>query len=630
MTYVLVVVLEGDLDTTVLVATEPGLVVTDRLGVAMALGAETAGGDTLLHEVVDDGLGTLLGEFLVVGLGTDVVGVAVDLGSDLRVLVHPFDDAVETELGFLGDLEGVELEEGRVAEEFVDFVRLGVHIRTGHVDGVMHGVRLVDVLDGLAVHVDGLRLELAAEVEGEADGSAEVGGRADAAALGAFAGDGCVREDGVAQVRDDADHLAEVDREHDTETAGGSTLVNLHITGVHVRDEAAVHTDEDVAVDVHQFLLGKVDVLVAGGEALPAHAETGNVIEPLADVDVSSITCADVGILTVDELLTVPADVDTAADAGEPVVLDILSLLGESRQTGRQGEHRDNESLDFHILGSFRFRLFEVIDDTEGELADEVERETGVALVAALVAVRRPDAVVPVAISLEAEVGEEAEAGLEVNLCDETGAETGHEVGIVRVLERVVRVGESKGLGRADTGIETRSEGPVGLSQSVHVQEGIGEAVDALVGERPDILAASLHDVGTAGVLGVTAREPDTEGAGEIIADGCCALELDEVLEHAVVGVTENVVADRDRCAALDGDVPPSSVIKGRLGKKGGHPREEYRQNYCNLAHILNRFISSEKTASPPCLLVKHVVESMEWTDHFNCKDSGICRKNNT
>ena len=43
-TYVLVVVLEGDLDTTVLVTTEPGLVVTDRLGVAMALGAETAGG----------------------------------------------------------------------------------------------------------------------------------------------------------------------------------------------------------------------------------------------------------------------------------------------------------------------------------------------------------------------------------------------------------------------------------------------------------------------------------------------------------------------------------------------------------------------------------------------------------
>src|ERR1700682_1570096 len=67
--------LELDVDTTVLLAAFRGLVGRDRLGLALADGRDLRGRDALAHQVVLDRGGAALGQFLVVRLCADPIGM---------------------------------------------------------------------------------------------------------------------------------------------------------------------------------------------------------------------------------------------------------------------------------------------------------------------------------------------------------------------------------------------------------------------------------------------------------------------------------------------------------------------------------------------------------------------------
>src|SRR5690606_37468316 len=65
-----------EFDTTVALAAFVGVVAADRLGFSIAAGGQLIGLNAQVDQVVADGIGTLLRQLLVVGFGTDAVGVA--------------------------------------------------------------------------------------------------------------------------------------------------------------------------------------------------------------------------------------------------------------------------------------------------------------------------------------------------------------------------------------------------------------------------------------------------------------------------------------------------------------------------------------------------------------------------
>jgi len=95
-------------DATVECATFLGLVVGDGLALAGTRGGEAAGGDALGLEVVGHGLGTALGELLVVGLGAGAVGVADDAAGDELQPGEGLGDLVEGLAALVGEFGGIE------------------------------------------------------------------------------------------------------------------------------------------------------------------------------------------------------------------------------------------------------------------------------------------------------------------------------------------------------------------------------------------------------------------------------------------------------------------------------------------------------------------------------------------
>lgn len=595
---------EAEFDTAVLVAGLRRAVVSGRAALAITDGGEARRRDTLLDQVVDNGLGAVLGERLVVFVGADPVGMTFDHGGDVIVLLEPLGGVVEDVLRFLRELVGVEVEEDGVEEGVIDLALLGLDVVD--VDGVDlglgddHGV--ADVLDGrFGRNDDRDVLGLLAEVDTQAEGGAEVHAR-EAAAVGPKG----VAEDGALHVRDDGDVLGDVDRKRDTRTAAGGALVHLDITGVDIRNQPLEGAEEHVTVDIGVRILAEIGVDVARGEALVTETETGPVVEPLAEIDIHGKAAAVPGVVALNILAAIVAEVETAADAGEPVVvsLDGFGVLAEGGEAGAQRDGQCDDSVEFHIVVNFMIFLAEVVDDAEGDKAPEVEREAGVTLIGIEILGVRHQAVVIVRIGLSSQVGEDAQAVLEVVFGDEAEPEGDDVVALVDILPGmetlVIRMLplvrgernliESEGMATAETEIEFRAEGGPGVIEIVHLQDGVHEIVDALEGVRIETVPCSLFRIAGAHVLRITHICAQAESLGEIIGEADGSLGGDQLVREAEILVREGVFIDGQHGTALDGDAELPGRVVAVLGKKRCRPEEEGCAKREKLLHIVDDF----------------------------------------
>src|SRR5579862_4304167 len=101
-----------DLDAPVLRSSFLRLVAGDRLGLAPALGRDAARLDALVLHVVGDRLRAPLRQLLVVGVGADRVGVALDQHADARVPLQLANDLVDLLLALRLQDRLVEVEVG--------------------------------------------------------------------------------------------------------------------------------------------------------------------------------------------------------------------------------------------------------------------------------------------------------------------------------------------------------------------------------------------------------------------------------------------------------------------------------------------------------------------------------------
>lgn len=496
-----------------------------------------------------------------------------NLGGDGRVLLHPGDNLVETDLGVLGDFEGIPLEEGNILEEGVDFSGLALDVRfLTDVDGVADNLLAVNILDDLLVDILDSRDRLAAEVEGEADVGAEEGTRSALAGV-----EGLVAHRSILDIRNDADDLAECNREGDADTAGGGAVVNLHITGVDVRDNVLVDAEENVTVEVGERLLVEIVEGVAGLHARVAETETGEIVEPLTGVDIDGVACAAVGVHAVDIFLAVIAEVQTTACSGEPVILDVLTFLAESGEACRNGESYCKESLEFHIFTVLLIIRLEMADDAEGEGRTQVERETGVTFAAFMVELGRTEAVELVGECFTAEVGEDAEAFAEVVLADtaETETEDIVRIGDVTALPRVTGIGQVEGTAVAETGVALQAERAVKFGKGADIEDEVGECRNTLKSVRIETASVGLSGVRGCCILAESNLDAGTEDLGEVVTEGDGRLRIEQVHGLAVLKIGEVVLVDREEDTALDREAQLPGVVRRVLRKKCRCPDEQ-------------------------------------------------------
>src|SRR5450830_900457 len=99
-----------DYHAPVLRAPRGGAVVGGRLALAKALGGDAARGDSLRNEIRLHRVRSALRKRLIVRIGPDVVGVALNLGVGLRVLLQERHGLPKRVLGGLGERGLVERE----------------------------------------------------------------------------------------------------------------------------------------------------------------------------------------------------------------------------------------------------------------------------------------------------------------------------------------------------------------------------------------------------------------------------------------------------------------------------------------------------------------------------------------
>src|SRR6056297_1162809 len=120
-----------------------GLVACDWLGLAQADGGKPGADDAGIIQVLLDGIGTPLGELLVVGLGAAAVGVSFDHATHLRQRFQDRYELIEQGLVLGGELGGVEAKAQR--ERVVAAAAIGVDAHSDRggraaVEGVGHAV----------------------------------------------------------------------------------------------------------------------------------------------------------------------------------------------------------------------------------------------------------------------------------------------------------------------------------------------------------------------------------------------------------------------------------------------------------------------------------------------------------
>ena len=186
------------------------------------------------------------------------------------------------------------------------------------------------------------------------------------------------------------------------------------------------------------------------------------------------------GVGTADPLLAIIGDVETTAYTGEPGIADFF-ILGEEAYGSHHRQGDCQNSLEFHNDIVF-FRFLEMINNTEGCIGAEVQRETGITLAAAVVILARTDAVEVIDIGFCVHVDEEAEVRADVIL--EHGAETEAEsqVLLFRGVHRVdalsvkgvpFATGHVPGVTQTQSGVEFGRERTVFFREAHDIQDGI-------------------------------------------------------------------------------------------------------------------------------------------------------------
>lgn len=542
-----------ELDTAVVVTTFGGLVGVDRLALAEALPSDALLGDTVLDEVIEDGLRAALGQTLVVDVGTHAVGMALDCGLDLRELCEPGDSLVEDRDGLSRQFGGVEVEQNDGLEGLVDFFHIGnlhglfldrLRFRLGLFLGGLVGDRRED-LDGLLNHLVG---DLT-EGELQAQRTAQVAAQSFTGREGRT-----VHERGL-EVGDDIDALADLDGHHETGTTGQGTIVHFRVTCMGVGHQEVEHAEEKVAMDVAIVVLAVVDILVGDLQALVAGAETEHVAEVLTGVDVEGGTVAAMGNVAGSVILTVKSDVKSAAGADEPVGRAVI--LGESAGAEQDDGGRNDKSSDIHnALG-----ILKVERDTEGAKTAEVEREAGIALIIGefFILLGRLQAVESVGVSFTAEVSIDADRLGKQVLGDEAEAETEGIVrrGHVLALPRVTGVRVAIRMAESDTGVDFRDERTLRIVADV--VRNVGEDADVLerIGEERMRIrrAGGLLHVVCARVVSNVGREAETGLPVEVVSGDEGALEGEQIHGLAFVTVREGVLVQGEHRAALDAEI---------------------------------------------------------------------------
>lgn len=441
-----------EFDAAVLSAAFLGVIGGDGMLLAIAHGGETACGDALADEVIDDALGTLLGEGLVVLDGTHAVGMSADLKLDRLVEFQVLGDLVELLFGLVGQFEAVEVEEG------LDIHRLGKFAQGGFVGqalglglgacnavetlllGLLRGLfgcfgagdavllLLLGLLRGFfrglagclfcgelrsGIVITGVALLLdLSEHHPEADGAAEVGG----AFLGTV-GERITAQKGGLQVGNNADARGNLDGHHNTDATGRAALMEMGVTAVDVGNEPVGDPEEEVGVAVVEGVFAVFSVLLGNAQALIAGAETEPVVEELTEIGLHGGACSDVGVFTVDEGFSFKAEVHTAAGTDEPpgVALGLVILfLCKGRNRHQDGGRDHNDILEFHSR-----HLLKVETKTErGETAD-IQREAGIAFLFLNLLLGRFQTVEIVGKSLTGEIGIDADGLTDAKFGDE-------------------------------------------------------------------------------------------------------------------------------------------------------------------------------------------------------------------
>lgn len=530
-----------------------GLVGVDRAAFAESLPVDALLGDTVLDEVVEDGLRAALGQTLVVYVGTHAVGVALNRGLDLRELLEPGNGLVEDRDGLSRQLGGVEVEQDDSLERLVDLFHIGnlhglfldrLRFRLGLFLGGLVSDRR-EVLDRLLDHLVG---DLA-EGELQAQRTAEVAAQSLAGREG-----GAVHERGL-EVGNDVDALADLDRHHETGTAGQGAVIHLRVTCMGVGHQEVEHAEEEVAVDVAIVVLAVVGILVGDLQALVAGTETEHVAEILTGVDIEGGTVAAVGNLAGGVILAVETDVKSAAGTDEPVGRAVI--LGESAGAKQNGGGRCDKSSDIHnALG-----ILKVERDTEGAKTAEVEREARVALIIGVffILLGRLQAVEGVGVSFTAEVGIDADRLGKQVLGDEAEAEAEGIVrrGHVLALPRVTGVRIAIGMAESDTGVDLGNERAFRVVADV--VRNVGEDADVLerIGEERMRIrrAGGLLHVVCARVVSNVGREAETGLPVEVVSGDEGALEGEQIHGLAFVTVREGVLVQGEHRAALDAEI---------------------------------------------------------------------------
>lgn len=541
-----------ELDTAVVVTTFGGLVGVDRLAFAEALPSDALLGDTVLDEVVEDGLRAALGQTLVVDVGTHAIGMALDCGLDLRELCEPGDSLVEDRDGLSRQLGGVEVEQDDGLESLVDFFHIGnlhglfldrFRFRLGLFLGGLVGDRRED-LDGLLNLVGDLT-----EGELQAQRTAQVAAQSFTGREGRT-----VHERGL-EVGDDIDALADFDGHHETGTTGQGTIGHLRVTCMGVGHQEVEHAEEEVAMDVAIVVLAVVDILVGDLQTLVAGTETEHVAEVLTGVDVEGGTVAAMGNVAVGVILTVKSDVKSAAGTDEPVGRAVI--LGENAGAKQNGGGRCDKSSDIHnALG-----ILKVERDTEGAKTAQVEREARIAFIgrALLILLGRLQAVEGIGISLTAEVSIDADRLGKQVLGDEAEAETEGIVrrGHVLALPRVTGVRVAIRMAESDTGVDFRDERTLRIVADV--VRNVGEDADVLerIGEERMRIrrAGGLLHVVRARVVSNVGRETETGLPVEVVSGDEGALEGEQIHGLAFVTVREGVLVQGEHRASLDAEI---------------------------------------------------------------------------
>src|SRR5690348_7471702 len=160
-----ILALHHQLDATVALTASRGLVGVNRVGLAEALHrSDTVGRDAMRGQVLIHDVGTTVGQALVVLVGTDRIGVAVNLDLDLRITVQRVHGLVEDghRIGFrrLQGRADVGLALLRAVELEVHAAQVNDHILRATIradDRAGSGVRalVVAVVDAVVVAVHG-------------------------------------------------------------------------------------------------------------------------------------------------------------------------------------------------------------------------------------------------------------------------------------------------------------------------------------------------------------------------------------------------------------------------------------------------------------------------------------------